>query len=78
LWTYDYRDAFFNEEQQRGNAIRKRTNQEGYDWHFGMKAHIGVDSRTKISHSVAASAANVHDSLALPVLLHGKESCVWG
>jgi IS5 family transposase len=43
-----------------------------------MKAHIGVDSRSKIIHSVAASAANIHDSLALPVLLHGKETCVWG
>ncbi len=43
-----------------------------------MKAHIGVDSRTKIIHSVAVSAANVHDSLALPVLLHGKETRVWG
>ena len=52
--------------------------EKGNEWHFGMKAHIGVDSRTKIIHSVAASAANVHDSLALPVLLHGKETCVWG
>ena len=51
---------------------------KGQQWYFGMKAHIGVDSRTKIIHSVAASAANVHDSLALPVLLHGKETCVWG
>ena len=51
---------------------------KGNAWHFGMKAHIGVDSRTKIIHSVAASAANIHDSLALPVLLHGKETCVWG
>ena len=51
---------------------------KGNEWHFGMKAHIGVDSRTKIIHSVAASAANVHDSLALPVLLHGKETRVWG
>jgi IS5 family transposase len=49
---------------------------KGNEWHFGMKAHIGVDSRTKIIHSVAASAANVHDCLALPVLLHGKETCV--
>jgi len=48
------------------------------EWHFGMKAHTGVDSRHKIIHSVAASAANVHDSLALPVLLHGKETCLWG
>jgi IS5 family transposase len=51
---------------------------KGNEWHFGMKAHIKVDSRTKIIHSVAASAANVHDCLALPVLLHGKETRVWG
>src|SRR6202049_2185295 len=51
---------------------------KGNEWHFGMKAHIGVDSRTKIIHSVAASADNVHDSFALPVLLHGKETRVWG
>jgi transposase, IS5 family len=51
---------------------------KGNQWYFGMKAHIGVDSRTKIIHSLAASAANIHDSLALPVLLHGKETCVWG
>jgi IS5 family transposase len=52
----------------------KKNNQ----WFFGMKAHIGVDSRSKLIHSVAASAANVHDSQALPHLLHGKERRVWG
>lgn len=51
---------------------------KGNEWHFGMKAHIGVDSRTKIIHSMAASSANIHDSMALPVLLHGRERCVWG
>jgi transposase, IS5 family len=45
---------------------------------FGMKAHIGVDSATKIIHTVLASAANVHDREALPHLLHGKETRVWG
>lgn len=39
---------------------------KGNQWYFGMKAHIGVDSRTKLIHSVAATAANVHDSQALP------------
>lgn len=24
---------------------------KGYQWHFGMKAHIGVDARTGITHS---------------------------
>jgi transposase, IS5 family len=51
---------------------------KGNQWYFGMKAHIGVDSRTKLIHTVLASAANVHDSLALPHLLHGNERCVWG
>ena len=43
-----------------------------------MKAHLGVDSQTRLIHSVVASAANVHDSQALPYLLHGQETRVWG
>src|SRR5579883_494649 len=33
---------------------------------------------TVLIHTVLASAANVADSQALPHLLHGKETCVWG
>jgi IS5 family transposase len=51
---------------------------KGNQWYFGMKAHIGVDSQTKLIHSVAATAANVHDSQVLPKLLHGQETRVWG
>lgn len=51
---------------------------KGNQWYFGMKAHIGVDSRSKLIHFVAASAANVHDSQALPYLLHGKEAARMG
>ena len=51
---------------------------KGKQWYFGMKAHIGVDSRTKLIHSVAATAANVHDSQLLGDLLHGEETRVWG
>ncbi len=51
---------------------------KGNQWYFGMKAHIGVDSRSKLIHSVAASAANVHDSRMLGELLHGEETRVWG
>ena len=51
---------------------------KGNQWYFGMKAHIGVDSRTKLIHSVAATAANVHDSQLLGDLLHGDETRVWG
>ena len=51
---------------------------KGNQWYFGMKAHIGVDSKTKQIHSVAATAANVHDSQVLEDLLHGDETRVWG
>jgi transposase, IS5 family len=43
-----------------------------------MKAHVGVDNRTKLIHTVVAPAANVADRRMLPLLLHGRETRVWG
>lgn len=51
---------------------------KGNQWYFGMKTHIGVDNKTKLIHSVAVTAANVHDSQLLGDLLHGDETHVWG
>lgn len=51
---------------------------KGNQWYFGMKAHIGVDSRSKVIHAVVATAANVADATVLPDLLHGNETRVWG
>ena len=51
---------------------------KGQQWYFGMKAHIGVDSKEKLIHAVVATAANVHDATVLPDLLHGDETRVWG
>lgn len=51
---------------------------KGNQWYFGMKAHIGIDSKTKIIHAAVATAANVADSQVLGDLLHGDETRVWG
>src|SRR5713226_7104518 len=51
---------------------------KGNQWYFGMKAHLGVDSRTKLIHAVVATPANVADSAVLPDLLHGRETRLWG
>ena len=51
---------------------------KGNQWHFGMKAHIGVDSETGIVHSMSATAANAHDVTEAHNLLHGGETVVWG
>src|SRR6516162_6549961 len=51
---------------------------KGQQWYFGMKLHIGVDSRTKLIHSMTTTAANVHDAKVLGELLHGEETRVYG
>src|SRR5271155_5445795 len=51
---------------------------KGKQWYFGLKAHIGVDSKQGVVHSVCTSAASVADKHLLPDLLHGEERKVWG
>jgi transposase, IS5 family len=51
---------------------------KGKQWYFGLKAHIGVDSKQGHMHSVCTSAASVADKHMLPDLLHGEERKVWG
>ena len=48
------------------------------EWHFGMKLHIGADSKTGLVHSASVTAANVHDSHEVPNLLHGRETRLYG
>ena len=50
---------------------------KGNQWHFGMKVHIGVDSKTGIVHSLSTTAANAHDVTEAHNLLHGGERVVW-
>jgi len=51
---------------------------KGNQWHFGMKVHIGVDSKTGLAHSATVTSSNVHDSQELPNLLHGNETRLYG
>ncbi|MFZ2648638.1 MAG: IS5 family transposase [Burkholderiaceae bacterium] len=51
---------------------------KGQQWYFGMKLHIGVDSRTGLAHSAVVTPANVHDKHPLPQLLHGNEQRLYG
>ena len=65
-----------NKEKKRDPDMHQT--RKGNWWYFGMKAHIGVDSKTKLIHAVAVTPANVHDSQVLEDLLHGNETRVWG
>ena len=50
---------------------------KGNQWHFGMKAHIGVAADTGIVHRMSTTAANAHDVTEAHNLLHGGETRVW-
>ena len=65
-----------NREEKRDPEMHPT--KKGNQWYFGMKAHVGVDSKTKIIHTAVATAANVADATVLPELLHGEETRVWG
>ena len=65
-----------NREQQRDPEMHQT--RKGKQWYFGMKAHIGVDSKHKIVHSAVVTPAHVADCTVLPDLLHGEETKVWG
>lgn len=65
-------------EDQAWEIAEQGFPEEGKQWYFGMKAHVGVDSKTKLIHTAVATAANVADVTVLPDLLHGEETRVWG
>jgi len=50
---------------------------KGNQWHFGMKAHIGVDADSGLVHSVIGTAANINDVTQGHGLLHGQEAVVF-
>ena len=65
-----------NQDKARDSEMHQT--KKGKDWHFGMKLHIGADSKTGLIHSASVTAANVHDSHEVPNLLHGKETRLYG
>ena len=65
-----------NRKRERDPEMKQT--KKGNQWHFGMKLHIGVDDQTGVAHSLATTAANVHDLVPSEELLHGEEERVWG
>ena len=51
---------------------------KGNTWHFGYKAHIGVDQDSGLVHSIEVTGANTHDVTMVPKLLTGEENAVYG
>lgn len=65
-----------NRDKERDPEMHQ--SKKGNDWHFGMKAHIGVDMATGLVHSVLGTPGNVADVTQAHALLHGGEKAVLG
>lgn len=51
---------------------------KGNQWYFVMKAHIGVDAETGITHTLVTTPANTNDVTQAHALLHGEEKVAFG
>lgn len=65
-----------NESKKRDPEMS--STKKGNTWHFGMKAHIGVDADQGLVHSVEATTAKVHDKAKMKDLFHGTEKAKFG
>lgn len=63
-----------DKKRDKDMSSTKKNNQ----WYFGMKAHIGVQSKGKpLIHSLESSTAKEHDSVETLNLLHGEETDIF-
>ena len=54
------------------------SSKKGNQWHFGMKAHIGVDADSGLVHTVRGTSGHVGDVTEGNTLLHGEETVAFG
>ena len=64
-----------NQDRKRDPEMKQT--KKGNAWHFGMKMHVGSDTRGRV-HSVVVTDASVHDSVVMEDCLHGGEEVVYG
>jgi IS5 family transposase len=63
--------------KQKSRDPEMHQTKKGNQWHFGMKAHIGVDVASGVVHTVVGTAANEADINQTASLLHGREKDVF-
>jgi len=65
------------------NKAKKRdpemtSSKKGNQWHFGMKAHIGVDAKSGLVHTAGNTTGSVHDAAVMDNLIREDDEIVFG
>jgi transposase, IS5 family len=63
--------------KQKSRDPEMHQTKKGNQWHFGMKAHIGVDVASGVVHTLNGTAANEADINQMAAVLHGQEEAVF-
>ena len=64
--------------KDRARDPEMHSSKKGNQWHFGMKAHIGVDADSGLVHTVRGTCGHVGDVTEGNSLLHGQETDAFG
>ena len=70
--------ASSTKNQSKTRDEEMTSTRKGNQWYFGMKAHIGVDTRHGLVHTLVCTTASTHDSKERDELLHGDEREIYG
>ena len=62
--------------KQKARDPEMHQTKKGNQWHFGMKAHIGVDVASGLVHGVVGTAAKEADITEMAAVLRGREEVV--
>ena len=65
-----------NKEHKRDPEMSQ--SKKGNQWYFGMKAHIGVDAKSGLVHTVGVSTGSVHDAKVMDGLVREDDRAVFG
>jgi len=65
-----------NKTQRRDPEMTQ--SKKGNQWYFGMKAHIGVDSRSGLVHTAGVTTGKVHDAKVMDNLIREDDRAVYG
>src|SRR5262245_38686144 len=65
-----------NKDQKRDPEMTQ--SKKGNQWHFGMKAHVGVDAKSGLVHTAGVTTGKVHDAKVMANLIREDDTAVYG
>lgn len=70
--------ASSTKNKARSRDPEMSSSKKGNRWHFGMKAHIGVDAKSGLVHTAGVTTGKVHDARVMSRLIREDDAIIFG